>query len=293
MKKEFSKSWSFRKKTLFNEIASRGYELYFNNRWTKMNSDDRFWLVLFSKPSISKQPRDWYLKFWVWDSEENKLIGENSIEYFFHLEEPCTDQSPTLPMHKLSEGYLDMDNKKAVFRPYGSCCYFIYTFEGVLLVQTERSYNAANIKEEKKCFSKFIEKDIFFGMAGDNILNLYDLSQKNGLLPKKIQILQGTGMTPVNNNIALCYSEKMEYLLILAQDESVGRTYEYFDTIWLYKKNVYEKCEQFSIVLKLSIDAHPDNLKLEKLDTSLCLSFEHRLTGRTVVMELPGALFNL
>jgi hypothetical protein len=293
METNFTKGFRERKRAVFRKIGSRGIEENYDRIWSKMNSKERFWLMIFSKSSIEKGNRDWYLKFWIWDSEKNEIVGENVVEYFFSPEEPFIYESATVPMQNLSEAYLDVNNRRAVFRPTESCCYFIYTFEGVLLAQTEKSYNSANIKEEDHHFSKFIEKDIFFGKAGNNILNLYDLSQKNGILPKKIQILQGTGMTPVNNNIALCYSDKMEYLLILAQDESVGRTYEYFDTIWLYKKNVYEKCEQFSIVLKLSIDAHPDNIKLEKLDTSLCLSFEHSLTGRTVVMALPGALFNL
>ena len=296
MKKEFSKSWSFRKKALFNEIASRGYELYFNNRWTKMNSDDRLWIIIFTKPwnGNKREKDDWFTKFWIWDSEENKIVGENILSFTVNAKKQ-TDA--TVQLSDLAECYLDLNFNKFILRSKGHSCYYIFDLQGTLLYQTES--NLSVINDKKMHFSKFIEENIFFTVNNESV-NLFKLNEVNGLVPKNMQILWGSRMAPYEKDIKLYYSSSMDYLAIFAYDDVVEMGCQYSPTIWLYKNTCYpDKTQQFDFVVKLSIDAIPENIEITKKEKFLSLSFHYRkyigkdINEDPVTLELPLTLFNL
>jgi hypothetical protein len=79
------KSFHKREEALKKKLTSRsGLFKYLRAEHSLINSENRYWLIVFSRGSkasaILDKRIEWLLKFWVWDSYEDKLVTEQIIQ---------------------------------------------------------------------------------------------------------------------------------------------------------------------------------------------------------------------
>jgi hypothetical protein len=188
MEKKFSKSYSARENALFAKMKSRRLQRWWHSRLSKIDSDQRFWLIIFTKPSKNvfdeDKPGEWYVRFWIWDSEENKIQGESILEYTIHSKKEEDKRRYPWVNSNIAECYINHEYGRIVIRPKGSTCHFIYDFDGKLLIQTEE-VSSHTAKDEEQYYSKFLTKDLFFA-KNDGRIVLYQLDKLENFKPNSI-----------------------------------------------------------------------------------------------------------
>jgi hypothetical protein len=298
MKKKFSKSWSFRKDALFSEIGSRDYELYHNNRLSKIDSDQRFWLVIFTKSSKNdfeeNKPGEWYVRFWIWDSEENKIQGEEILTYSFKPDK-TEENRYVWTNSSLSECYLNYEYERIVIRPKWSKMYLIYDFTGTLLFQTETGDSHTN-KEEEQYYSTFLTKNLFFA-KNDGRLILYQLDKLENLKPNSMFFF---GLTKVNfwqafngyDYVKFYYDEDLTYFVFLAWEYSAEGAADR-SMLFIYKIDSDKETAKF--ICKFMFEDSIGDVEINSTTLGMDISFhhwkDHKLSEEKTEIHLPKCLF--
>ncbi len=107
-KTEITLSYAERENKLWSKMKSRGVRRFHSSERTLINSKKQLWLIVFTKDLNVES--EWYTKFWIWDSYQHKIIGENHM--------------------KFGVRYIKVDwNYKTIFMSHGTGI-FMYDFEG-------------------------------------------------------------------------------------------------------------------------------------------------------------------
>ena len=151
MKKKFNQSFEKREKALFAKIDSRRMRRWFNNRQSQIDSKEKIWFIVFTKPF--NRNNDWNTKFWFWDSEENIIIGENKLDtHFIRCHRDYTYEKIVLS---------DVHGDFTIFDYQGKKITFIHT---------------CSIEEEDVIEQKFLDKDLFIFVKG-GFIGISDLNK--------------------------------------------------------------------------------------------------------------------
>ena len=233
MKREFSKGFETRKRSVFAKIGSRGDEMWYNNCLSKIDSRERIWLIVFTRPD-NYNPRNgeakWWLKFWIWDSETNSIMGENILfSYLFHAH---VEKTLSPEGSDIAECYMHKDFERIVFRACQSRSYLIFDFSGNLVAQTERN-TSLFINQTERYYSTFVNKDLFITRLG-NDLWLYHLNEKtDDVLPKKTEFIYGNKVI-INEKFKLFFHGDYCILSALDQNTELGSS---LAAISVYKRD--------------------------------------------------------
>jgi hypothetical protein len=275
-----------KKKSLFKKISSRGVELWYNSSLSDIKGKERYWLIVFNRPYA--RDAKWGSKFWVWDSEESKIIGENILT---SRHEGVSELSAIY--RNVAEAYLDREFERVVFRPQGKDLYLIYSFSGEKLNQTKFDTLASKPIEEKHSFSLFLSPQLFLAKVG-KFMSLFTLGEN--LIPSEHRFV-GTlpGIKYPNlKDFTFQFAEK--YFAIIGLDDcaEAGGTR---DTIWVYKKREFprENHYDYLFLTKFTFQDAITNVTAEETCQGLDISFQYEITREVqpegTHINLPAFLF--
>lgn len=255
-------SYSKKEEALFAKMRSLRLQRWYNNRLSKIDSKERFWLIVFTRPQTDEE--NWKLKFWVWDSQENKIFGQNVLFYYVL---PGILENKHFLGCNIVECYIQRDFEYVVFRNFTNRSYLIYDFSGNLLIQTEKITEQA--RKDDVCFSKFLEKNIFFSHIG-GLSYLYHLDQKTGVSPKCTQILSDDKVLPKKGDINV----------FLQGQFCIIHGYDFFndyckDTLWIYSCQPQDSC--FYLKTKISLKSLEVIQQIKETKDNLCLYLDNNL----------------
>lgn len=215
MKTQKNLSFIARRKKLNAEVMSRGFDLYRQTNISKIDAKKQYWLIIFTHPLPSIEDLgnsdEWSIRFWIWDSWEGKIAGENIVQY------------PTHPANSfysagLAECYIDETLHRLVLRPRSTEGYFIYNFpDGNLLYRpAECKYSDDN----EYFYSCFVDKNLLFCQQYRRNC-LYLLSESE--TPKEIMFgSNGHDLLRANKNTKFFYEglEDMKYFIFSGEQKT-------------------------------------------------------------------------
>jgi hypothetical protein len=253
---------------------------------------------LFTKPSkdiFDKDiPKEWFVRFWLWDSKEHKISGESILEYSLRPEKEEDTERYSWENCYISECYIDYEYERIVIRPKGHQCHFIYNFHGKLLVQTENATLLAN--EEDQYYSKFLNENLFFAKNNKRLV-LYQLDKLEHLKPNSVFFF---GLTKVNfwqgfngyDYVKFYYDENLTYFVFLAWEYSAEGSADR-STLFIY--NVDSDKETAKFISKFMFDDSIGEVKITNTDLGMNISFQHwkdhKLSEEKTEIHLPKCLF--
>ena len=289
MGKTINQSYSKRDNALFAKMSSRRLLRWYNNRLSKIDSQEKIWLIVFTRPDKYpdyQKEKHWWLKFWVWDSEKNEIVGENILcDYQFHH-----DSKTLMPSgSNVAECYMHREFEYVVFRDRKERAHMIYDFSGKIVAQTE-SNNTDQYKfvpEDMYYHSTFVNKDLFVSKIGDS-LSVYHLNEKtNDVLPRKVPLWNG-GEMRIDYEFRICFQGN--YCVVLAKDKVSQVPLSDITTLFVYTKH-HEKdayTHAFKTCFDTGVTLH--NVEVAENEECLIISFQ----CESIIHEIfPTTIFQL
>jgi hypothetical protein len=161
------------------ESSSNTLKRALNNSLSKMRAEDRYWLIVFTRPALPDnksnkkfERKNWCTKFWVWDSLDEKIVFEDELMMHISNESPMIFRVYSFP--KITEIHQE-EGLVIIWSPQTDL--YIADFKRGVVINTPMNEHKFKVTGDAKVFYSLLDEETLIVKFPKNPIYIYHFGE--------------------------------------------------------------------------------------------------------------------